>query len=422
MKASNYFRPVVDGRVVEKNNSNSTDTSYIDNIIDTFTTPIYAYQSVPVVINNVTVIKFVQTIRSEIILAAQKLNPSMAISDLGALETWGSNNYGQLGINSTTNSSIPVAVSIGVVNQIAHSPSYEGGAGASCAALDLNGYAWTWGKNTSGQLGNNTTTDNSSPVSVIGGYQFVTITSMSADGFSTLDMSGNAWTWGDNTNGNLGDGTTTSRSSPVSIQTILNFVSIEGSCAIDTNNNCWAWGSNGSGQVGDGTTTPRSVPFLATAGFGFDGKVSSLSNGDSFKLGLTVDGYCYSWGDNTYGNLGDNTTNNRSVPTSVVGGHKFVKISSGSTHSLALDFNGIVWSWGRNNVGQLGNGRLGPTANASSPVSVQSLTKFIDINAETTSSVALDTDGNLIVWGTVDATSTSYSNPFSLYPDYRFKV
>jgi len=371
LKASNYFQPTLDGRIIEKLNSTSTDINYIDNLNDTITTPIYAYQSVPIVVNGTTQIKYLQTMRAETIAAAQKITPFMAIADDGVY-TWGLGNYGQIGVNNTSNAITPTSIGF-KPNQISYNLN-------TAIGLDLNGYAWTWGLNNNGQLGNNTINNSSSPVSVIGGNQFVTVSNMAgADGFIGVDMSGFAWSWGDNTNGNLGDGTTINRSSPVSV--VLNsnnFVSVEGSCAIDINGYCWSWGANSIGQVGDGTTNNKSNPVLIVGGINFDGKIYTIANGDFFKLALTTDGYCYAWGDNTYGTLGDGTTTNKSSPVSVLGGHKFIKIAADSTHALALDINGVVWAWGANINGQLGNNSIN---HSSSPISInQGQIKFVDID------------------------------------------
>ena len=288
-KASGYFWDIVDGRAVAETNLSSTDTTYIDSTLDLLSTPIYAYQSVPVVVGGTTLVKYIQTIRSEVTDSLTKLLGSSAIDKNDNLWAWGDNTKGQLGNNTITNSSTPVSVFFPFrVRQITTSVLNN-------LFTDYNGYAWGYGYNNGGCLGDGTSTDRSSPVSVIGNYQFVKVSGLLNNSASFgLDMSGKAWAWGNGTSGQLGDGTTQNRSSPVSVVTAANFVAIDGNLAIDTNNDCWSWGDNSSGAVGDGTTNNRSVPVMISGGF--DDKAAKIANGGLAKYVLDANGYCYSWG------------------------------------------------------------------------------------------------------------------------------
>ena len=391
-----------EGRISAKNALSYASSELIDNLGDLLSTPIYAYQSYPEVINNTVITKYQQFIRSEVPSNAQVVQVNTALAYNDYLWAWGSNSSGQLGINSTTGRSSPVSVYINTsVMQVVSNTS-------TVAALDNNGYVWTFGDNTYGGIGNATTTNVSSPIS-IGAYQFVTISNVT-NTFSALDMFGFGWAWGYNGNGECGDNTTSNRSAPTAIAGSKNFVAIQGTLAIDTYNVCWGWGLNTSGQVGDGTTVSRSAP---TAMFGSAATSNNIAIAKStyFGLTLTSDGYCYSFGNNSNGSCGDNTTNNRSIPVSVLVAAKLVQIAVGDYHALALDENGLIWSWGYNNAGQLGNGT---TSNTSSPVTInKGVIKFVQIGAKGSSSVATDVDGNVWVWGNL-AIGGSASNPVSV--------
>ncbi len=409
------------------------DGMYSVNLVDTqlnlLSTPIYSYQtSVPFMINNIQYFKYKQLLRYEVIDNAQTINAGAAlVSDY--LWCWGRNDQGGLGNNTTTNTSSPVSVFGNnlfsqVVTQNQDNPSTQ-----FRAALDFNGLAWTWGLNSSGQLGNGTTANMSSPVSVIGGYQFCTIGTGDALMLSALDLSGNAWTWGYNYNGELGNnnsGGSANTSSPVAVAGGLNFVAIRGNTAIDISNNVWAWGLNNNGQVGDGTTTNRSVPVLMQGFPGSGGYTANIARGQSFAVLMTNKGICYAVGANNYGQLGDGTTTNRSSPVAMIAGtNKFVQIACGAFHALGLDAYGVVWTWGNNTYGQLGNNT---NNSSSSPVSIFSNNKYVMIGASANTSVAVDLDGYIWSWGngiygilgnnnTIDC-----SSPVSVLGGYRSRL
>jgi alpha-tubulin suppressor-like RCC1 family protein len=132
--------------------------------------------------------------------------------------------------------------------------------------------SWAWGANISGQLGDNTETDRSSPVSVVGGFTDWVQISAGGDHTAAVRANGTAWAWGNNQFGRLGDNTTTSRLSPVSVVggfTDWVQISAGGShtTAIRSNGTAWAWGSNLTGQLGDNTVTTKSSPVSVVGGF-----------------------------------------------------------------------------------------------------------------------------------------------------------
>ena len=177
--------------------------------------------------------------------------------------------------------------------------------------------------------------------------------------------------WGNNSNGQLGDSTVTSRLSPVMASDLMtnSWKSVSAGAAhtiaVRTDGTLWTWGCNGSGRLGDNTTINKSSPVSVVGGFTDWCQVSASG---FHTAAVRTNGTLWSWGCNTCGMLGDNTTTNRSSPVSVVGGvTNWCQVSAGCTHTAAVRTNGTIWSWGCN-----GNGRLGDNTvvDRSSPVSV----------------------------------------------------
>jgi len=187
-----------------------------------------------------------------------------AITIDGTLFTWGRGNFGALGDGSTANRSSPVQVGSDTTwNRI-----YVDELGQNGAAIKTDGTLWTWGDNTTGQLGDNSRTSKSSPVQTAAGGSNWKYASTGGGSMAAIKMDGTLWTWGGNTDGQLGDNTQTPRSSPV--QTVAGgtnwkYISVGGyngsnMGAIKTDSSLWMWGKNNLAQVGDLTTTSRSSP------------------------------------------------------------------------------------------------------------------------------------------------------------------
>ena len=283
------------------------------------------------------------------------------------------------------------------------------------------GLAWSWGVNSAGILGDGTITSRSSPVSVVGEFTDWCQISAGSNHSLAIRTTGTAWSWGDNSSGSLGDGTTTNQSSPVSVVGgFTDWCQISAgdthSLAIRTNGSAWAWGSNSAGRLGDGTTTDQSSPVSVVGGFADWCQVSA---GGSHSLAVRTTGSAWAWGANGAGRLGDGTTTNRSSPVSVVGGFTdWCQVSAGDVHSLALRTNGTAWAWGSNGQGRLGDGT---TIDQSSPVSVVGgFTDWCQVSAGSQHSLAVRTTGTAWAWGVNgagqlgDLTTTSRSSPVSV--------
>jgi alpha-tubulin suppressor-like RCC1 family protein len=291
---------------------------------------------------------------------------SVAVTNLGVAWAWGMNTCGRLGDGTVANKSSPVTVVGGITNWC----QISGGLGHTLA-VTTTGCAWAWGLNATCELGDSTTVNKSSPVSVVGG--FCDWCQVSAGCHSLGVRSGvvsgsNLWAWGFNNSGQLGNNTTTNSSSPVSVlggfsdwcQASAGNVH---TLAVRSGGSAWAWGSNG-GRLGNNTTTNQSSPISVVGGFSDWCQVSAGVH----SLGVKSDGTAWAWGTNTNAQLGDNTTTGRSSPVSVVGGFTdWCQISAARVHSLAVRQSGSAWAWGFNGQGRLGDNTI---TNRSSPVSV----------------------------------------------------
>ncbi len=230
--------------------------------------------------------------------------------------------------------------------------------------LTSRGEAYCWGYNFYGQLGDGTTidSDENGPQRVIGGLRFASI-SVGDVHTCGLTSSGAAYCWGSNFYGELGDGTMTGSgvNGPQAVIGGLRFASLNvgysHACGLTSRGAAYCWGYNGYGELGDGTTTDSGVngPQAVLGGLRF----ASISAGYIFTCGLTSRGAAYCWGYNDYGQLGDGTTtdSDENGPQRVIGGLKFASISAESYyHTCGLTSRGAAYCWGYNGEGQLGDG------------------------------------------------------------------
>jgi alpha-tubulin suppressor-like RCC1 family protein len=329
---------------------------------------------------------------------------------------WGSNGNGELGDGTTANRSSPVTVIGGITNwsQLDSGQFHSVG-------VTSTGIAYAWGNNGYGRLGDGTTTSRRSPVTVVGGITNWSQLAGASNHSLGLTSTGIAYAWGSNSYGRLGDGTITSRSSPVSVVGgITNWRQVAAgdshSLGLTSTGIAYAWGKNQFGQLGDGTTTNRSSPVTILGGIT---NWSQISSGREFNAGITSAGIAYLWGRNNYGQLGDGTTTARSSPVTAVGGiTNWSQLSTGSYHSLVITSNGIAYAWGRNGLGQLGDGT---TTTRSSPVTVVGgITNWSQLGGGGNHTVGLTATGIAYAWGTNaggylgDGTTTTRSSPVTV--------
>ncbi len=297
---------------------------------------------------------------------------TLAVLADGTVLASGYNGSGELGDGTYTQrlSAVPVLGLTGVT-QVAAGLNFS-------MALRTDGTVWAWGANFRGQLGDGTGVDRLTPVRV-GGLTGVTqIAAGTGNTAVALRSDGTVWAWGENVIGQIGDGTTTNRFSPVPVAglTSVRQISTYGysSLAVRTDGTVWAWGDNESGQLGDGTTTDRRTPVPVP---GLSGVRQAAVNGHS--VAVLTDGTVRGWGANDRGQLGNGTVGgNQLTPVVLPGLTGITQVSAGSYHALALSADGTVMGWGWNPRGEVGDGTH---TDRPAPVPVPYLTNVTSISA-----------------------------------------
>ncbi len=270
-----------------------------------------------------------------------------ALATNGTAWCWGLGPEGELGNGGTGNSLVPVAVSGG-----RNYSRIASGDGAVCA-ITTAGAAWCWGDNGEGRLGDGSAVAFSAvPVAVAGGHLFEDIAA-AEEAACARKANGEVWCWGHNSSGQLGDGTTTDRSTPVKVQTAQPFVEIVSGgrghfCARTEQGAAQCWGGNNSGQLGNGTLTDSSVPVPVSGGHVF----AQLAGDQFHSCGRKANGQAWCWGEGGGGRLGDGAQIDRTTPVQVQGGLVFGHL----TATCGLTTAGEAWCWGPNFAGQLGDG------------------------------------------------------------------
>ncbi len=269
-------------------------------------------------------------------------------------------------------------------------------AGKQVLALRSDGTVWAWGNNQYGQLGDASTTDKTTPVQVQGISGVMAV----AAGLShslALKSDGTIWAWGDNQYGQLGysqlgDGTTQNYWVPVKVDGLTNAVSITAgstfSVAAMRDGSVWQWGM----MNGLAATTAWNNPDPNI------NQIVSVSAGADHVLALRSDGKVWSWGSNAFGQMGDGTTSGTG-PVAVMNLSGVEQIAGGYQFSVALKADGSVWVWGQNADGQLGNGATG--GYSAVPVQALGLASIITVGAgnQAHSVAAIRTDGSVFQWG-----------------------
>jgi alpha-tubulin suppressor-like RCC1 family protein len=325
---------------------------------------------------------------------------TLFIKSDGTVLAWGLNDKGQLGNNTTSLTPNPTAVQVqgeGGVGILSGITAVAAGNGFS-VALKSDGTIWAWGDNTYGQLGDGTTTARLTPVQVTG--LTGTFVAISAGGSHALAVKsdGRLWAWGNNSSGQLGDNSTDVRHTPVEVFSNIKYVSagFDHTMVLDINGSVWTWGNNSNGQLGNATQTNSSAPVLAVPG----GSVRiAAGNKCSVVLRYTTShltGSIVTWGKNSDGQLGIGTTTDSYSPLTISNFADIANVSAGNNHLVVAKNDGTVWAWGNNSSGQLGNNS---NVASTSPIQTSMVTGIVHLSAGSGDTVAYKNDGTVWAWG-----------------------
>ncbi|MDF1884195.1 Ig-like domain-containing protein [Sulfurimonas sp. SAG-AH-194-C21] len=316
-------------------------------------------------------------------------NHTVALKNDGTLWTWGQNDHGQLGDGTIDNGK-------SFIQEVSASTTWssiETGR-AHTVAIKSDGTLWAWGWNLYGQIGDGTITNKSTPTQENSGSTNWSSIATRENHTVAIKSDGTLWAWGQNSNGQLGDGTTVDKSVPTQESSVsslwtavaagLNFTG-----AIRSDGTLWWWGADVSGGFGANNPTQESSGLTTW---------SSIAAGENYYATIKTDGTLWSWGSNTYGQLGDGTTTDSSTPVQESSGlGTWSSISAGTFHTVARKSDNTLWAWGRNNYGQLGDATL---ADKSDPTQENSLsTTWNSASAGNFHTVAIKTDGTMWAWG-----------------------
>jgi len=330
---------------------------------------------------------------------------SLALDYLGRAWAWGEAGSGQLGNNSVTDVSTPVSV-CGAVKTFCHID----GCATFSFGLSNRGGIWGWGLNSSGQLGRNSLTNFSTPVSICGAAKTFCYVSAGNTMGAAIDLRGRVWGWGAGTNGQLGRNSTTAFSTPVSVcGAVKTFCKIAtggiSNSAIDKNGRVWSWGAGTLGVLGRNSVTAFSTPVSVC---GAAKTFCEIALGYGTVNVIDKNGQVWGWGDGTYGQIGRNTDSNFSTPVSICGAKKtFCKIAAGfgpqfltsgiyQGFTYAIDYQGLLWGWGYGKY--LGIGKINKVCTPTLIYNNQ--VRFWDkFNAGVTYGCGINTSGRLWCWG-----------------------
>ena len=296
-------------------------------------------------------------------VAAGGMSHSLAIQEDGTVLAWGANGSGQLGQPAdVTASKTPVEV------QGVSAVSVAAGADFS-VALKYDGTVYTWGAGVSWEPWN-------------AGISGVTAIAAGQTHILALKSDGTVWQWQPG-------------QTPTQVPGLSRIAAISAggghSLALTTSGEVYAWGNNNKGQLGDGTTTSRTAPVRVPGLV----DIVDVAAGYNHSLAVAYDGTVYAWGSDSYGELGSSEKN--TGPTAVEGIKGAVQVAAGNESSMALTDKGVVYTWGYGEYGQLGNGKF---SNAQiKPVTISTSQKMAFITAGVYHDLAVTEGGSLYAWG-----------------------
>lgn len=273
--------------------------------------------------------------------------------------------------------------------------------GNHACAIAVDGGAFCWGRDDTGDLGDGKTQDQAVPVRVA---RELTLARISAGLHHTcaLTVAGQLYCWGWNLYGQLGSGGTTNVSTPVQV-TSTSFANLSAgwthTCALTSAGQVFCWGRGGQGQLGNGGKVDQDHPVPVTGA----PPLVAISAGAFHTCGLTAAGAAYCWGANGLGQLGNGSTNDTAVPGPVAGSLKFSTISSGHTHTCAATAQGQVYCWGSNSQGEQGNLSVSQSPGLPGSIQpvpvVQSGAQMVSVSAGLDYTCGVGTGSQVYCWG-----------------------
>ncbi len=316
------------------------------------------------------------------------------------LYMWGGNNTWSVLGNGLTGHAYSSPVTVTILNETVTFTDIAPGAWQAACGLDSDGKAWCWGS-----FGISNIYTAVAPKKISDSLTFTSIygspTGNGASHWCGITSSNAGYCWGSNTSGKLGDGTTTYSTTPVAIAGGYSWKSFgmggqNQTCGVTTSGTGYCWGAGYNGF------TPNSSQLSPTTPVAGGHTWEKLSPGSETVCGITTTGTAYCWGKNTtYYKFGNGTTTDSDTPTPVSGGHSFVDIQMSTVNACARKSNGQIWCWGGGNYG--GNGD-GDTDHESAPVQVSGGHTFVDFSTGAWSNTcAVVSDGTPYCWGLNDA-------------------
>ena len=332
------------------------------------------------------------------------------------LWSWGRNSSGQLGLGNTTSISTPSQVGL------LEDWSKVGGTFDSVASIRSNGTLWTSGENDYGQCAQINTNDYSSPVQVGTDTDWAYVSSSGYDHVLAVKSDGKLWAWGKNDYGQLGIGNVTHKSSPVQVGSLEDWSSVSAgtrfTLAIKTDGSLWSWGGQSQGELGTGInfTTPQSSPVQ----IGTDTDWDSVSCGSEHAAALKTDGTLWTWGKNSFGQLCHGNTVPLDEPNKVGILTDWSQLDCNANNVLVIKTDNTLWGCGNSYYGQLGNSNR---TDKSSPTQVGIDSVWSLVNGGHLTVSAIRVDGTLWCWGYNNygqlgvGNTNSYSSPVQVGTD-----
>lgn len=315
---------------------------------------------------------------------------SVFLSADGKVWTCGHDGQGQIGNGSITGDRTTPVRAGSLTNIIAIAASHR-----SSFALQSDGTLWSWGRNNHGQLGINSTIDQLSPVKV---HIISNVVDVVAGFHQVLALKGDGtvWAFGLNGDGQLGDGSNTSRDTAVKVSNLSNIVAIAAggfhSLALRGDGKVFSWGRNSNGQLGNKAIVNSNIPVTAA---GLD-RVVAIGAGIYHSLALDREGRLWGWGYNRHGQIGSASGFVDVNKTPKLINKPAAMALQAENHTILLKREGTVWTLGQNDFGQLGNGSV---VNNTHPTRIQSIAEVIQVAAGGGHSAAVQVDGTLLMWG-----------------------